>query len=27
LRKHEVQELRDAEDAALARDQVEDRVV
>ena len=27
LRKHEVQELRDAEDAALARDQVEDSVV
>ena len=27
LRKHEVQELRDAEDAALARDQVEDSIV
>jgi len=27
LRKNEVQELRDAEDAALARDQVEDSIV
>jgi O-antigen/teichoic acid export membrane protein len=27
LRKHEVQELRDAEDAALARDQIEDSIV
>ena len=27
LRKDEVQELRDAEDAALARDQVEDDIV
>jgi peptidoglycan biosynthesis protein MviN/MurJ (putative lipid II flippase) len=27
LRKHEVQELRDAEGAALARDQVEDSIV
>jgi hypothetical protein len=27
LRKHEVQELRDAEDAALARDQIEDSII
>jgi hypothetical protein len=27
LRKHEVQELRDAEDAALARDQIQDSII
>ena len=27
MRKHEVRELREAEDAALARDQIEDSIV